>query len=146
MHAAIGAADETVAFLLSKGADPDLKDKEGETALVRAIQSKCSSTIDLLAPVTQKGLGKALANLANWNTELTPALKELLERASSDEDALRKGVEEASKMGATSFLKILTNDWNKNNLPAKRDHPEGQSTAFRPFSGDICCICGQHFW
>ena len=55
MHAADGASDQTVAFLLSKGASPDLMDKDGDTALVYAIQTSCSSTIDLLAPVTQKG-------------------------------------------------------------------------------------------
>ena len=64
MCAAEGAGDETVAFLLSKGADPDLMENNGKTALVDAIQTSCSSNIDLLAPVTQKGLGKALACLA----------------------------------------------------------------------------------
>ena len=66
MFAASDAADETVAFLLSKGANPDLMDKNGQTAITLAIQTMCSSTIDLLAPVTQKGLGEALGNLAIW--------------------------------------------------------------------------------
>ena len=64
MYAALGSADETVAFLLSQGADPDLMDKDGQTALAAAIQTLCSSTIDLLAPVTQKGLGLVLFFLA----------------------------------------------------------------------------------
>ena len=85
MQAALRAADQTVAFLLSKGADPDLMNKDGHTALVAAIRSKCSSTIDLLAPVTQKGLGLAQVNLAKWQTELTPAINELLVRASTDQ-------------------------------------------------------------
>ena len=92
MAAAGRAADETVAFLLSKGASPDLLDNNGQTALVDAIKTTCSSTIDLLAPVTQKGLGSALDYLAAWKTELTPAVKELLVRASSDMDALSQGV------------------------------------------------------
>ena len=74
MSAALGAADETVAFLLSKGASPDLMNKHGQTALVAAIQTLCLSTIDLLAPVTQKGLAEALINLATWQTELTLSL------------------------------------------------------------------------
>ena len=37
MYAALAAADETVAFLLSKGADPDLMNIQGHTALVFAI-------------------------------------------------------------------------------------------------------------
>ena len=116
MSAALGAADETVAFLLSKGASPDLMNKDGQTALVFAIHTMCSTTIDLLAPVTQKGLAEALINLATWQTELTPAVKELLIRASLDQDTLRSGVEHAAQMGATTMLKILTNGWNKNTL------------------------------
>ena len=78
MHAALGAADETVAFLLSKGASPDLMDKKGNTALVFAIQNLCSPTIDLLAPVTQKGLGSALMALAIWKAMLTPGVKNII--------------------------------------------------------------------
>ena len=56
MNAASGAADETVAFLLFKGASPDILDKKGNTALVFAIQTLCLSTIVLLAQHTQKSL------------------------------------------------------------------------------------------
>ena len=38
MSAASEGADETVAFLLSKGASPDLMDISNQTALVMAIQ------------------------------------------------------------------------------------------------------------
>ena len=47
MHAASKAADETVAFLLSKGASPDIIDNTDGSALVMAIHSECSSTIAL---------------------------------------------------------------------------------------------------
>ena len=77
MTAAHGGSDETVAFLLSKGADPDLMCNNGDTALVAAIQFQRLSTIDLLALVTQKGLRAALENLAVFKTDLTPAIKEL---------------------------------------------------------------------
>jgi len=87
MSAALGGADEAVAFLLSKGADTDLMCYNGDTALVAAIQFQRLSTIDLLAPVTQKGLGRALQCLAISQTELTPAVKGLLERATLDDDA-----------------------------------------------------------
>ena len=56
MAAARSAADETVIFLLSKGASPDLKNNKNQTALLYAIEAKCTSTIDLLATVTTKGL------------------------------------------------------------------------------------------
>ena len=89
MSAASQAGDETVAFLLSKGASPDLMDNNNCTALDAAIVSKCSSTIHLLAPVTTKGLGEALARLAAHHRELTPAVEDLLRRAASDEKAAK---------------------------------------------------------
>ena len=78
MYAASRAANETVAFLLSKGASPDLISNNNATALVLAIQMKCSSTFDLLAPVTTKGLDEAIKWLAAFRTELTPAVENLL--------------------------------------------------------------------
>ena len=105
-----------MAFLLSKGANPDLKNKKGKTALVAAIFASWSSTIDLLAPVTRNCLREALGYMAYWQTELTPAVKELMMRASSDKDALKLGVASAAGMGATGMLKILTNDWNRDTI------------------------------
>ena len=92
MEAALHASDETVTFLLSKGASPHLMDSNNMTALKFAILSRCSSTIDLLAPVTTKGVDKALSSLAAFNTELTPAVEDLLRRAASDVDVLLMGV------------------------------------------------------
>ena len=91
-------------------------DNDGHNALAAAIETLCSSTIDLLAPVTQKSLSLALAKLATCQTELTPAVKEPLIRASSDMDVLIKGVIHAAINGATSMLKILTNDRNRSNV------------------------------
>ena len=121
--AACKAADETVVFLLSKGASPDFIDGQGYTALTHAIQSQSSSTIELLAPVTRKGLGSALADLAAWQIQLTPALEDLVRRAALDKDAVRMGVDYATQFGATSMLKILTHGWTKNTLdPADANH------------------------
>ena len=116
MYAATQASDETVAFLLSKGASPDLMDNYNLTALASAIQWKCSSTIALLVPVTKKGLDKALIWLAARHRELTPAVEDLLRRAASDEGTARMGVNYAAHFGAASMLKILTQGWNKNTL------------------------------
>ena len=118
MVAAVYASDETVAFLLSKGADPDLLNVNGQTALVAAIHSKCSSTIALLAPVTRKGMEAILANLAthHYQTELTPAIEVFLRSAALDQDNAIKGVMHGTWRGAASMLKILTNDWNRNTL------------------------------
>ena len=92
MSAAYRGSNETVAFLLSKGASPDLMDGKNDTALVDALKSKCSSTIDLLAPVTAKSLDRALMWLAAYHTELTTVVEDLLRRAASDKDAHRTGV------------------------------------------------------
>ena len=65
MQAALIAADQTVSSLLSLGASPDkTDDTDYRTALIYAIQSKCVTTINLLAPVTQGNLGGALVFLA----------------------------------------------------------------------------------
>ena len=116
MYAARVGADETVALLLHKGASPHLMNNSRRTALVYAIQSECSSTIDLLAPVTTKGLDRALANLAAYHTKLTPAVEDLLRRAASDKVASRVGVDYASEYGAASMLKVLTKGWDKDTL------------------------------
>ena len=96
MIAALEAADETVAFLLSKGASPDLMEIDGHTALSQAILSSCSSTIALLAPVTRKGLGEALAIIAYRQLEITPEVEKLLRRAALDQDAYKMGVKYAA--------------------------------------------------
>ena len=116
ISAAVGAADETVALLLSKGASPDLQDMNGHTALMHAIVSQCSSTIGLLAPVKNNCLGDTLGNLALYQIEPTPAVQDFLKRATMDQDALRMGLVKAAQFGASSILKILTKDWNKNNV------------------------------
>ena len=91
-------------------------DNHNCTALMFAIDfdPKCSSTIDILARLTTKGLGGALRKLALWHTEVTPAVEDLLRRAASDEDAVKRGVGTAAQYGATRILKILTLDTKKN--------------------------------
>ena len=113
-NAASEAADETVAFLLSKGASPDVLNNNKQTALVFAIHTLCSSTIALLAPVTTKHLGAALDNLAAFKPELTPIVQDLLiRRAALDKYNLGQGVGFATYYGAAAMLKILTKGWNK---------------------------------
>ena len=89
MYAANNGSDEAVAFLLSEEASPDIMNENSSTALRAAIHTRCSSTIDLLAPVTKKSFDGALANLPAFHTELTPAVEDLLRRAASDEQAVR---------------------------------------------------------
>ena len=114
MYAASRASDETVVFLLSKGASPDLMDFTKGTALQVAMNTNCSSTIDLLAPVTTKGLKEALIFVAAYHTDLTPAIEDLLRRAALDKNALMLGVECGCQYGNSRVLKILTRGWDKN--------------------------------
>ena len=82
MDAALSASDETVFFLLSLGANPDKTINDDYTALMAAIESKCVTTIHLLAPVTQVNLGGALVCLARDKVDVTTReLRQLVERA-----------------------------------------------------------------
>ena len=71
MYAGLHACDETVSTLIYMGASPDKSDNDGGTALNTAIQSKCVTTIKLLAPVTHVNLGGALVRLVALNADLT---------------------------------------------------------------------------
>ena len=85
MDAAIYAQDETVSLLLSKGASPDKTANNGNTALIFAIQSKCETTVNLLAPVTKVDLRNVLYVLAGYKIEvMTGELRQLVERATEE--------------------------------------------------------------
>ena len=114
MIAAINASDETVSSLLAWGADPDKISADGGTALIFAIQSKCSTTINMLAPKTKADLGGALYNLASFKVDLmTGELRQLVERAAQDREAAIKGLEAAAKFGSkkmTEAVALYTKD------------------------------------
>ena len=109
MVSALAAHDETVLSLLSWGASPNRTDADDNTALIFAIQSKCSTTIKLLAPVTQFDLGRALRRLARYKVELeTGELKQLVERAAQDREAAIEGLEGAAKFGSSKMILTIT--------------------------------------
>ena len=102
MYAALTASDKTVSSLLSWGADPDRTADNGQTALIwrasaektqakttaliMAIQSKCLTTINLLAPVTTVSLGTALYWIAREKVQLqTGELRQLVVRAGRED-------------------------------------------------------------
>ena len=108
MEAALAAADKTVSSLLSWGASPDKTDFEDHTALIFAIGSTCLTTINLLAPVTQVNLGRALYFLARDKVELmTGELKQLVERAAQDREAAIKGLETAASFGSIKMINMI---------------------------------------
>ena len=109
MVAARAAADETVSTLLSLGASPDKTLPSGTvTALTMAIQSKCLSTINLLAPVTNVSLGESLIKLAASKMEISHELEEMIERAAQDYESAFVGLQGAARYGSSRVLaKIL---------------------------------------
>ena len=109
MDAALNAADETVSSLLSWGASPDKTDAAGDTALVYAITSKCSTTINLLAPFTQVNLGGAVRQLVGLKVEpMTREIRQLVERAAQDREAAIEGILAAAKFGSSTMISALT--------------------------------------
>ena len=108
MSAAFSASDETVSSLLSWGANPDETDANGDPALIFAIRSKCSTTINLLAPLTQANLGGALRMLVKENIKLTTEeLRQLLERMAKDKEATIKGLEAAAMFGSNNMVAMI---------------------------------------
>lgn len=108
MSAAHSAQDETVSLLLSMGASPDKTSNNGRTALIFAIQSKCETTINLLAPVTQVNLGGALEFLARDKIEvMTEELRQLVERAAQDREAAIKGLYSAAMFGSSFMIEMI---------------------------------------
>ena len=107
MDAALNASDETITSLLSWGANPDKTDADGDPALIFAIQSKCSTTINLLAPVTKENLGGALYWLAWFKVPMTEEVKQLVERAAQDREAAIEGLEGAAMFGSHPLLKMM---------------------------------------
>ena len=107
MEAALSASDETVSSLLSWGASPD-KTADGDTALIFAIQSRCLTTINLLALVTQVNLGGALYWLARDKVELmTEELRKLVERAGQDTEMTIKVLTGAARFGCTNIMDMI---------------------------------------
>ena len=106
MNAALNASDETVSSLLSWGADPDITIAGDQTALMLAIQSKCSTTINLLAKKTNEKIGGALYMLAREKVT-TGELRQLVERAAQDREAAIEGLEAAAMFGSSAMIAEL---------------------------------------
>ena len=117
MVAARSASDETVSLLLCLGANPDKTDDNGKTALMMAIQSKCSTTMNLLARVTQVKLGYVINWLARERIELTIVeLRQLVERAAQDKKTVIEGLIHATKYGSSEIVKIIAENMLNNSV------------------------------
>ena len=138
MQAALHAADETVALLISRGADPNATDSKGNSALIAATISGCESTVSLLDPVTTIAEEKALRSLAEHQLKLTPPVADLVRRAAERHmrrecgcsgiffsrgcSAIR-GLDYATAHGHSGMVEILTRGWQKGDLdPDGMDH------------------------
>ena len=137
MTAARAAADETVSTLLSLGASPDNTDHGGTTALSLAIESKCISTIDLLAPVTNARLGRSLVKLACEKVKISHEVEKMLKRAAQDYQSALLGLQGAAAFGSSQILSKLLNhidvssipEWSKVDLMIKAVESDCKDTA-----------------
>ena len=117
MTAARAAADETVSALLSLGASPDKTDANGTTALSMAIESKCLSTINLLAPVTNARLGRSLVKLACAKVKISLEVEEMMERVAQDYQSALLGLQGAAAFGSSKMLIKLLNHIEVSSIP-----------------------------
>ena len=106
MSAALHASDQTISYLLSLGASPNVTDVENRTALMDAIESRCVSTINLLAPVTKMNLEGALELLAS-SCIITDEVTTLVQRAAQEREVAVKGLFSASKFGSIAMIHRL---------------------------------------
>ena len=109
MDAALSVSDETVSFLLSLGANPDQTSNDrGHTPLIFAIQSRCITTINLLAPVTKVNLDMAFFFIASGKVDLTTGeLRELVKRAVQDSHVACRGIELATTFGFCEMIELI---------------------------------------
>ena len=101
MTAARAAADDTVSLLLSLGASPDITNHDGTTALCMALESGCLTTINILAPVTNANLRRALVKLSSEKTKISVEAEEMIERAVQDYKTALLGLQGAAGFGSS---------------------------------------------
>ena len=122
MLAAQYGADNAVKELLRSGANPDTLNRTlGFPALCLAVYSKCSSTISLLAPMTNTGVKEVLKMMAMEKVEVNESMRGFITRAVTDEDRLTliDGLTEASNLGHTTLVNLLCQG---RDLPESRTH------------------------
>ena len=118
MSAARQGGVETVKVLLNKGADPDILDVNGETALSRAIKAEDSPTVELLAQMTNTSLRDSLSALARSSMSISPIVESFVARCARDSEAVVSGLKTASLFAHITILHLLTVYGNTDNLPA----------------------------
>ena len=70
MAAALSGNNKSVELLLSYGADPDMEDMKGRTALIAAIMGGVNSTIDILAQFTRAQVSETVGFLARYHQQV----------------------------------------------------------------------------
>ena len=73
-----------------------------------AIQSKCLTTINILASKTKVNLGGALEWLARFKVEFPSGeVRQLVDRAAQDREAVIRGLKAAAKFGSDKMIEAL---------------------------------------
>ena len=83
MHAAERGSPEGVQMLLEAGADPDIEDSYGATALAYGIVGRNIEVINMLAPITTASGDHVITRLAQSNLKIEGELEKYLERTTN---------------------------------------------------------------
>ena len=107
MAAALSGSDRSVVLLLEHGADSNMTDNGGYTALIAAIIGGVNSTVAILAQVTTAQGFVTLCHLARYHQQLkySKPLLHFVKRCSTAELQLSMG--QACFYGATELFKII---------------------------------------
>ena len=114
MAAALSCSDTSVELLLGYGADPNMVDFEGRTALFAAIMGGVNNTVGILARVTAVQVLDTLGVLARYHqqVEFSEPLVQFIERSPSGVFSLLASLH----FGATRLFKILCGIQNNDTL------------------------------
>ena len=116
MAAALSGSDRSVVLLLGYGADPNMMDNNGYTALTAAIMNGVNSTVGILAQVTTSQGFLTLCHLARYHQHvkfskpLLNFVQKYTEVATTARLQLILG--EACIYGATELFKIILESGN----------------------------------
>ena len=120
MAAALSGNNKSVELLLGDGADPNMVDEEGRTALVAAIMGGVNSTIGILAQVTTVQGKETLERLARYHqqVEFSEPLVHFVKQCATSSTASLFSMCQAAFYGATELFKILkeSENFSRNSL------------------------------
>ena len=111
MHGAKFGSLEEISFFLNAGADPNILNSEGMTALAYGIVSGNIEVIYLLAPVTTAGVDQIIIKLAQSSLKIEVDFEKILGNI-IDNEKLNFLLENSSLFGNEKLLEFVLNKTN----------------------------------